>query len=192
MRKSETREDWENVVRILEGFENAGIHVKPEWRELVVRHLNLSGQQHLVLKALQRPRATGLRLSDYGVLVQALRGVHDKAALADWEQEETAKALRLAKQLVELMDHEDHCGGQSRGEMVSEKDWRSKPSVIALPTEMAARLAETQGGNVEEVNKLTNRLVNALKQAQFMVSPPSDLAILCLSLTLRCRTKSTP
>ncbi|CAO2647147.1 Nn.00g080690.m01.CDS01 [Neocucurbitaria sp. VM-36] len=168
VRQSETREDWENVVRILEGFENAGVRVKPEWRELIVRHLNASGNQHLVLKALQRAKATGLRLSDYGVLVQVLRGVHDKAALADWEQEETKKALRLAKQLVELMDDEEHCGGQGRGEMVSENDWRSKPSVIAVPTEMAARLAESHGGNVEEVNKLANRLVTALKQSQFM------------------------
>ncbi|KAF1847736.1 uncharacterized protein K460DRAFT_280823, partial [Cucurbitaria berberidis CBS 394.84] len=167
VQKSETREDYENVVRILEGFENAKIRVKPQWREFIVRHLNLSGNQHLVLKALQRAKATGLRLSDHGVLVQVIKGVHDKAALADWEQEETTKALRLAKQLVELMDDEEHCGGQGRGEMVSERDWRSKPSVIALPTEMAARLAERHGGDVEEVKKLANRLATALKQDQF-------------------------
>ncbi|KAH7349016.1 hypothetical protein BKA66DRAFT_516651 [Pyrenochaeta sp. MPI-SDFR-AT-0127] len=165
--KSETREDFENVVRLLEGFENAGIRVRPQWRELVVRKLNLNGMQHLVLKALQRPKATGLRLRDYNVLVQVLRGVHDKAALSDWTEEDTAKALRLAKQVVELMDDEEHCGEQARGTMASQNDWRGKPAVIALPTELAAVLAERHGGDVAEVKKFVGRLVNALIQGEF-------------------------
>lgn len=180
VRQSSTREDWENVIRVLEGFENAGVRVKSEWRELVVRNLNASGNQHLVLKALQRAKATGLRLSEYGVLVQVCKGVHDRASLADWEEEETRKAARFAKQIVELMDEEEHCGGQARGEMVSERDWRSRPFVIALPTELAARLALSEeggagAGSVEEVAKLAKRLVAALQQSQFTVRFSSSL-----------------
>jgi hypothetical protein len=167
--QSETKEDWENVVRMMEGMENAGIVVKKAWQEMVVRHLNMSGMQHLVLKALQRPKATGLRLSNWGVLVQVIRSVHDKAALADWVKEETNKALRLAKQVVELMDDEAHCGAPSRGEMKSEGDYRGKPVVVALPTELAAVLAEKHGGDKEEVKKMAGRLVNALQQDDYMV-----------------------
>jgi hypothetical protein len=129
----------------------------------------MSGMQHLVLKALQRPKATGLRLSNWGVLVQVIRSMHDKAALADWEKEETTKALRLAKQVVELMDDDEHCGGQTRGEMKSEGDYRGKPVVVALPTELAAVLAEKHGGDTEEVKKMAGRLMNAIKQDDFMV-----------------------
>lgn len=168
--KSETREDFENVVRLLEGFENAGIRVRPQWQELIVRKLSLNGMQHLVLKALQRPKATGLRLSEYGVLVQVLRGVHDKAALANWDEEDTTKAFRLAKQVVELMDDEEHCGGQTRGAMASQRDWRSKPAVIALPTELAAVLAGMHDGDVAVVKKFAGRLLNALEQGEFVVS----------------------
>ncbi|KAF1945257.1 hypothetical protein EJ02DRAFT_396449, partial [Clathrospora elynae] len=166
--KSKTKEDWENLVRILEGFENAGIPVKPRRQELVVRQLNRHGMQHLVLKALQRPKATGLRLSDWGVLIQVVRGVHDKAALADWEKEETSKAFRMAKQVVDLMEDEEHCGGQTKGPEGAQKDWRGKPVVVALPTELAAIMAERHGGDVDKLKKLANRLINALKQDNYM------------------------
>jgi hypothetical protein len=178
--KSETKEDWENVVRMLEGMENAGIKVKQNRQEMVVRQLNLHGMQHLVLKALQRPKATGVRLSSWGVLVQVLRSVHDKAALADWEKDETIKALRLAKQVVELMDDEEHCGVQPRGEMESKGDFRGKPVVVALPTELAAVLAEKHAGDKEEVKKMANRLVNALKQDDYMVRMTPDNRPLCI------------
>jgi hypothetical protein len=171
--KSETKEDWENVVRCLEGFEEAGIEVRAQWQEMVVRQLNLAGMQHLVLKALQRPKASSIRLSNLGVLRQVLRTVHDKAALADWAQEDTHKSFKLAKQVVELMEDEEHCGSQKRrvkkGES-SEGDWRGRPSVVALPTEMAAVLAEKYGGDKEEVKKLCNRLINALKQSEYLTA----------------------
>ncbi|KAF1833958.1 hypothetical protein BDW02DRAFT_499388, partial [Decorospora gaudefroyi] len=165
---SQTTEDWENVLRMLEGFENARIAVKPWVQAMVVRKMNLAGMHHLLLKAIQRPRATGIRLSNREVLVQLLRAVHDKASMADWAQDDTAKALRLAQQAVELMEDEEHCGGQMRGEMTSGDDWRGEPVVVALPTEMAAVLADRYGVHGDEVAKLANRLVNAMKQRDYM------------------------
>ncbi|KAF9691456.1 hypothetical protein EKO04_010872 [Ascochyta lentis] len=165
--QSETTADWENVVRVLEGFHSAGIDVKPRWQESVVRKLNENGHHALVLKALQRVKATGLRLSNYAVTKRVLKGAHDRAAQADWEKTETAKALRYARQIVELMEEEEHHGASSRGKMVVENDWRSKPYVIAIPTELAAVAAQRHEGDVETVKTLANRLVNALKQDNF-------------------------
>jgi hypothetical protein len=169
IRKSKTSEDWENVVRMLEGFESAGITVKPKWKELVVRKLNDNGMYYLVLKALQRAKSTTVRLSDFGVLLQVLRGVRDMAASADWAEEETVKAQRLAKLVVELMEDEIHHETRKRDDKVVEGDWRSEPVVIALRTELAATLSDRYGGDVEEVRKLANRLVNALKQGNYTV-----------------------
>ncbi|KAH7071236.1 hypothetical protein BKA63DRAFT_69451 [Paraphoma chrysanthemicola] len=168
--KSETRDDWENVVRALEGFQNAGIEVKTDWKEMVVRHLNSNGMQHLVLKALQRPKATGLSMREERLLLTVLRGIHDMAALADWDEEQTSKALRWAKQVAELLEEEDHHATQSRGELASEKDLRGKPAVVAVPTEMAAVLADRYGGSVEDVKVLVGRLVAALKQDDYSSS----------------------
>lgn len=164
---STTAKDWENVVRLLEGFENAGLHIKPQRKEAIVRNLHRNGMHHLVLKALQRPRATGLRLSDQGVLTQVLRSLHDIASIADWAEAETTRALRMARQVVEMMDDDEHCATQMRRKTISEHDWRSKPAVVALPTELAAVLADRHGGDVDEVKRLANRLVNAMKQQNF-------------------------
>ncbi|KAJ4344200.1 hypothetical protein N0V95_006240 [Ascochyta clinopodiicola] len=164
VRQSETTADWENVVRVLEGFHSAGIAVQPQWQDLVVRKLNDNGHHALVLKALQRVKATGLSLSNYNVAQRALKGAHDRATEAEWEKAETAKALRYARQVVELMEEEEHHRVSSKGKVAGQNDWRSKPYVIAAPTELAAVAAQRHGGDVEVVKTFANRLVSALKQ----------------------------
>jgi hypothetical protein len=168
--ESESEEDWENVLRCLEGFEEAGLKPRPEWQEMVVRKLNLAGMHHLILKALQRSKATGISLSNRGVLEQVMRALHNKASVADWEQEETMKALKMAKQVVELMENEEHFSSRPQITPTLRGDWRSQPVVIALPTELAAVVAEKYNGDKEQVKKLANRLVAAIKQTQYMVS----------------------
>jgi hypothetical protein len=167
--QSETREDWENVVRMLEGFENAGIKISTDKKALVVRRLNIQGMHHILLKALQRVKATGLRMREWSILKQVLRAPYDKAALADWDEEETAKALRFAKQVSELLEDEEHCGWQD-----NEHDFRGKPAVIAVPTALAARLAHHHSsGDLEEVKTLAGRLMAAMKQEDnYKVSTP--------------------
>jgi hypothetical protein len=167
--KSESRDDWENVVRLLEGFENAGIKVNKKWQELVVRHLNLSGNQHLILKALQRAKATGLRMRDSRVVVQVLRSVHDMAALSDWDKDETIKALRFARQIVEMLEDEEHHAAQTQITSPDKTDHRGDPGVIALPTELAAVLADRHGGDMEEVKTMAGRLMASLKQDNYSV-----------------------
>jgi hypothetical protein len=147
-------------VRAVEGFENAGIAVPAARKALVVRKLNEAGMQHLVLKALQRPKATGLRMSEPAVLGGVLRGVHDMGAAADWGKDETAKALRFSKQVVELLEDSEHHAAQ---------DFRGRPAVVALPAELAAVMAERHGGDVEAVKIYAGRLVAALKQADYDV-----------------------
>ena len=169
VRKSETTDDWENVLRCLEGFEEAGIKVKWEWQQMVMRALGNAGRQNLIIKALQRPKASGIRLYNWGVLLQVLRAVHDQAVMVDWQQEETMKALKMANQVVELMENKLHC----EGDWVPKTDvgdWRGHPAVVALPTEMTAVIAEKYGGDKEAVQKMANRLVAAIEQIDYMVS----------------------
>ena len=162
---SETPADWENVVRVLEGFHSAGIELKPQWQELVVRKLNENGHHSIVLKALQRVKATGLRLSNYPVAVSVLKGAHERAADSDWDKDETVKALRYARQVVELMEEEEHNTVSSiKGARKGPTDWRGAPFIVAVPTELAAIVAQKHDGDVELVKNLANRLVNVLKQ----------------------------
>jgi hypothetical protein len=165
MNQSETREDFENVVRVLEGYKNAGISLKSERQAKAIRRLGLHGMQHLILKALQRAKATGLSLHDWNIMSEVLRAIYDKAALADWDQDETTKALRFAKQLVELLEVEEHQAGPA-----TPYDLRGDPAVIAVPTALTAVLALKHGGDRDEVKSLAGRLVAALQQHNYHVS----------------------
>jgi hypothetical protein len=86
--------------------------------------------------------------------------------------EETVKALRFARQIVELMEEEEHHAVLSKGAKMAQTDWRSKPFIIAVPTELAAVVAQKHEGDVEIVKTFANRLVHALKQDNFTVSLP--------------------
>ncbi|KAJ4993588.1 hypothetical protein SVAN01_01136 [Stagonosporopsis vannaccii] len=174
LNQSETTADWENVVRLLEGFHSAGIAIKPQWQDLAVRKLIENGHHNLVLKALQRVKATGLRLSNHKVAVRVLKAAHDRAATSDWDLEETAKAMRFARQIVELMEDEEHHAVLSKSTTVPQGDWRSKPFVIAVPTELAAVIAQKHEGDVEVVKTLANRLVNALEQHKVTTQDSTD------------------
>lgn len=177
--QSETREDFENVVRMLEGFQEAGIHIKADKIALVVRQLNLHGMHHILLKALQRVNSTGMQMNDWEVTIQVLRAVYDKAALADWEPEETKKALRLAKQVVELLEEEEHHTKSARSRKEdTEHDFRGRPSVIAVPTALSAVLAQKHGGDVEDVKVLAGRLIASMEQQNYNVRPPLHCLLL--------------
>lgn len=163
---SKTPEDWENVVRMLEGFHNAGIHLKPQWMQSVVSALNKNAMHHLVFKALRRAGKTGLRLNDPGVTHQWLEGLHEKAAASEWDAGETTKALGFAEQTVELMENDEHLGKVDPGK----GDLRADPYVIAVPLELAAAraLKATDGQDRDgKVAKYASRLMNALHQDEY-------------------------
>ncbi|KAL1597172.1 hypothetical protein SLS60_008754 [Paraconiothyrium brasiliense] len=166
IKASKTPEDWENVVRALEGYTNAGLRLRPEQMAMAVRLLNKAGLQHLVLKLVQRGKATGLKLRNFELIVAVLRSARDKAWQAGWEKEDLKKALSMAEQVVELMDNEEHLGNPN----LIQEDYRTHPTVVAVPLEMAAELAYRHEGDTDKVKRYALRLMNALKQKDFLAA----------------------
>ncbi|CAE7185744.1 hypothetical protein PTTW11_06854 [Pyrenophora teres f. teres] len=162
---SRTPEDWQNVLRCLEGFNESSIKITVHTKEHVIRAMNKAGMYHVVLKGLQRVKQSGLSMQHWALTRQVLRGLHDRAARTGWDKEETAQALKTAHQVTTLMHNEDHCGRTA-----PESDHRGRPEVIAVPTELAAIMAERHGGDIEEVKTLCRRLVAALEQTKYMTT----------------------
>ncbi|KAF2727843.1 hypothetical protein EJ04DRAFT_450542, partial [Polyplosphaeria fusca] len=177
---SSTRQDWENVVRMMEGFKQAGVRLRPDWQEKIIRRLNLAGMQHLVLRAVQQSSRTGLQLKTGGLVHVVLRGQHMRAAGAEWSEEETRKALSAAEQIIELLENREHLGGTA----LTPGDLRSSPFVIAYPAELAAVRAKRHTKERDEDGKVlryTSRLMDALTQDEFMSTTlQSELAALDL------------
>ncbi|EDU42490.1 hypothetical protein A1F94_012462 [Pyrenophora tritici-repentis] len=163
IKESKTPEDWENVLRCLEGLKEASLKITMHTKEHVARVLNQAGMYRILLKGLQRVKQTDLSMKYWLVTRQVLRGLHDRAASTGWDEQETAQAFKMATQVIDLMNMDQHCG------LVEEEyDHRGRPEVIAVPTELAAVMAERHGGDIEEVKKLCKRLVAALEQTNYM------------------------
>jgi hypothetical protein len=164
---SKTQDDWENVLRIMEGFHNASTPMKTQWKQFIVRRMSLAGQHHLILKAAQKASATGLRLSDVALANTVFQAVHCKALESEWDPKETKKALDLAEKLVELLDDDRHLGKKD----VAIGDIRASPYTIAIPLELAAVRAKrhTDGQDTDgKVALYASRFMQATQQDDFL------------------------
>jgi hypothetical protein len=164
---SKTQDDWENVVRIMEGFQNASAPMKTQWKEFIVRRMNMAGQHHLILKAAQKASSTGLRLSDVAIARAIFQSVHSKALESEWDPKETKKALNLAERFVELLEDDQHLGKKD----VVLGDIRASPYTIAIPLALAAVRAKrhTDGQDTDgKVALYASRFMNATQQKDFV------------------------
>ena len=164
LKASKTPDDWENVVRALEGYTNAGLRLAPHQQTMAVRLLSQAGMQHLVLKLAQRAKATGLHLRSLKLIAMVMRSVRDRAWHAGWAKDDLKKALSMAEQLVEIMDNDEHMGHPT----TPEQDYRTHPAVVAVPLEMAAELSYRHDADPAKVKRYASRLMNALKQHDFL------------------------
>lgn len=163
--KSKDQSDWENALAILEGLRSARINVPSEWKQKFVRRAYVEGMQHIILKALQRVSHTDLSLHDPAVLEFVMIGMRRKAQDGEWEEEPTKKALSFTEQILELMEHPDHCGGRG----LSQADGRMQPFVSGTALELAAVRASrhTEGQDADgKVAKYAERLSAILAEQQ--------------------------
>ena len=140
---------------MMEGLYEAGWKMTPSQKEKIVRVLNTAGQQHLVLKALQRAAKTDLRLDAPGVVHRAFSELLKRAKESDWEKTETEKMFSFAEQYAELMETKDHLGKHA----VEEKDPRTSPVVIGCLVALAAK-----SGEQDKLERYTRRLMDAVRQ----------------------------
>ncbi|KAF2140136.1 uncharacterized protein K452DRAFT_319687 [Aplosporella prunicola CBS 121167] len=162
MAQSKTREDWENVEKLVEAFHGADMTLKSAWQEKFVRSAFDAGFGDVVLLALRSVKKSGLSLKDLYVTQRVMWGIHENAQTGEWAEEPTAKALKYAEQVVDLMEASGHCGD----DFCTVDDTRTQPFVVALPLEMAAVLAlkHNNGKDVDGKVKLyAARLMHNMK-----------------------------
>ncbi|KAJ9640016.1 hypothetical protein H2199_006250 [Coniosporium tulheliwenetii] len=154
---AQSKQDWANIVTMLEGFKSSKRKLKSAWLQKFVRRANMAGRQAVVLQALQRVEHTGLSLGDQGVLETVLAGVVDMAV------EHTKKALSYAEQVAAWMEQPEHCGRA----WVGKSDPRASPAVIGVLVELSAVLATKFEERLDDDGKVkmyTERLLAAIEQ----------------------------
>jgi hypothetical protein len=166
--KSTTPDDYENLVRMLEGLKSAGLLLNQPQKEKMVRVLSAADQQHLVLKAFQRASATDMHLRSPGLVTTAFEGLMQRALRSGLDEAETQKMLGFAEQFVELMDDKEHLGNSH----MAQDDLRRSPLVIRYPLALAALRAKHHTGAQDvdgKVSLYAGRLMEALRQTNYLI-----------------------
>jgi hypothetical protein len=169
--QSKTPQDWENVLRLLEGYYDANCKIHPKKDAKIIALMCEADMHHLVLKALWRAEKTGLRLRHTTVIKEVFSQLHAKAARSEFAEQETEKMLRFSEQCVELMEDPAHLGKKD----ACPGDPRGSVYVISVPAALAAARAKKHLGGVDtdgKVRRYASRLMAALQDQTNAVSGP--------------------
>ncbi|KAI9847907.1 MAG: hypothetical protein M1837_001424 [Sclerophora amabilis] len=150
--------DWDNLPAFLEELHNAKRKLSEAHMEKMVRKASEAGRQDVVLNCARKVEKTGMALKNVTLVCEVLWGIRAKAIRADWDEETTAKALKQAEQVIDMLEDVDHCGGARR----NVGDPRLQPEIIGALLELAtARAVKHQGGQDLDgrVRTYTDRLM---------------------------------
>ena len=152
------KKDWDVLPGFLEGLSYSGRVLTQNMQEKLVRRAALAGRTGLVIEILRRSAKTGVRIDNYDVARWAMRGALETAIRSDWSEDGLKKAAHQAIVLLELMD--DPRNGV-RKDIKDVNDPRKRPEILGL----AMGLLAAGGGEVQEVKKLAQRMLETPKSA---------------------------
>ena len=130
------KQDWANLPNLLEGLKTSGANVMASHVKAGILHkIMAAGRQETLLECLRRVEDTGLQLKDPEFVTRVMLTMQRRGFDTDWHEHETAKALRWAEMVVELMENPKHAGSRI---LAGENDPRLQLEVIGILLELAA------------------------------------------------------
>jgi hypothetical protein len=130
------KKDWANLPNLLAGLNTSGANMSAsKVKSMILSKILAAGRQETLLECLRRGEVTGIQLKDPDFVTRVLLTMQMRAFRADWHEHETAKALKWAEMVVELMEDPKHAGSRF---LAGENDPRLQPAVIGLLLELAA------------------------------------------------------
>ena len=126
--------DWKTLPNLLRGLHMMGKDPPPRVRAKIIRLATVRGQFGIILKCLQIATHSGLTLGDPETLEATIWGLRQVADEQDWNEEATARAIKLANEVAEQLESEAH----GTGKYVRKGDPRRSPFVLGVFLELAA------------------------------------------------------
>ncbi|EKD14710.1 hypothetical protein MBM_06921 [Drepanopeziza brunnea f. sp. 'multigermtubi' MB_m1] len=157
LRLMKEKRDWDNLPNLLGGLKNAGCQHGPQVRLAVVGKAGKAGRQDTVLECLRRAEFTGLTLQHLEMAIQVLYWMAQKAVAADWDAQETKKALAWAEMVRDMMEEPKHKVMPKRDipeYFGTSKDQPEVPGILLqLAAVRATQTGKDEGGKVERYAK---------------------------------------
>ncbi|KAF4634303.1 hypothetical protein G7Y89_g3805 [Cudoniella acicularis] len=145
--------DWENLPRLLEGLDKQPKCVITKNYRNKRRVMNLAtaaGRQDIILECVRRADDTGMTITTPMEAHHAMRTMYSVALSSEFDVESTKKALSWSEQLLDQLEEEKH---QSRDKQIK-RDPRTRPELIGMPLDLAARIASSHPNDADIVGKV--------------------------------------
>ncbi|KAI1457601.1 hypothetical protein F4805DRAFT_166654 [Annulohypoxylon moriforme] len=148
-----TPEDFSNLRPLIEGLTIAGRNLDSGIQAKIIRKAGHKGRIYDIIELARGVRRTNFKLDSAEKITELLHWVQMKAVDSAWDPEETAKALRWAEIVVDLVEEEDHRPGAAKDSMLLAQD----PTTSLATLHLAAALALKQGTEADPalIDKVT-------------------------------------
>lgn len=159
-----TRQDWQNIIPFLQGLRIARFKLDSDQWEKIIRKAGEADALGIIIECAKQSDRTGLHLNHIGVVRRLFSSIHRNALLADFEEQATRKALRLANQTLTLMEAPEHAVREV------ERDPKRQPAVIGVLLGLSAvRAVNHCGGSDADglVRKYAERLLATWSLGKF-------------------------
>lgn len=103
-----TREDFDNLPRLLEGLHNAHRRLRPADYARIARRAGERGCIYTVIESARTVRRTGFRLDASETVAEILTHVQLRAVDGGWQDSQTRQSLVWAEMVVDMLEDPQH------------------------------------------------------------------------------------
>ncbi|KAI0395322.1 hypothetical protein F5Y17DRAFT_423881 [Xylariaceae sp. FL0594] len=158
------REDWANLLPLLEGLHHADRELPHTISAKIIRLAGMQGFINVILECARSVRRTGFKLDTAEKVNETLHRIQLKAVDSAWDLEETQQALRWARMVVDMLQDEGHKPKRPLGQKIipGEIAMSRHPMVLIAPMHLAAALVNRHDAGqdfVDMVHKYAREIV---------------------------------
>ncbi|KAI1396103.1 hypothetical protein F4819DRAFT_476336 [Hypoxylon fuscum] len=156
----ESPDDFANLRPLLEGIAYANRKFGPDFYAKILRTVGAKGRIYDVIDCARSVARTGYKLDSSEKANEVLHFVQMKAVETKWDEAQTAKALRWAEMVLDLLQEEVHQPKRRKDEPMLEGElplYRD-PMVLLAPLHLTAALVAKQGAEAEGAEEVKDKL----------------------------------
>ncbi|KAI2631010.1 hypothetical protein GGR54DRAFT_635613 [Hypoxylon sp. NC1633] len=159
-----TPDDFANLRPLLEGIANMKVTLGEGFWAMMIRVLSGKGAIFEILECARSVGRTGFKLNSSEKVNEVMFSIQDMAFDSGWDEAKTAKALRWAEMVLDMLQEKGH---KPKALSESELPLYRDPMVLLAPLHLAARLAVKQqegstgvpADTMDKVNKYARDVV---------------------------------
>ncbi|RGP67503.1 hypothetical protein FLONG3_8472 [Fusarium longipes] len=153
----QTKEEWDNIATFLAGYKKAGIRLKREHYESLIRRACAAQQEYSIIECAKQTDKTGLILNSDNSIILLMSSVNQKIYNSTQEEGAILRSLKWNRLIWELIQRPEH---QKMDHLESRPHWTRSPhqnpvvrGTLLFSQAHAIQVQQAAGEPVEELSK---------------------------------------